>query len=187
MTVLNERKIRASRQVLLICEDQQQTLFHLSIAQYPMKFLLRLVDSFPVLTINNENEALCSGVVMSPERPNLVLSSDIPYIEFHILVRNRFYIETDYKTQLSARLYDKQRHSTYPSEWWSQIGLTSVCREWLHETISVTNNVERQTHSLVFPAASRPNINNRISLLPKILPRTRKCDDVTINFQPTLA
>ena len=62
-----------------------------------MKFLLRLVDSFPVLTVNNENESLCSGVVMSPERSNLVLSPDVPHIEFHILVRHGFYIETDYK------------------------------------------------------------------------------------------
>ena len=62
-----------------------------------MKFLLRLVDSFPVLTVNNENESLCSGVVVSPERSNLVLSPDVPYIEFNILVRHSFYIETDYK------------------------------------------------------------------------------------------
>jgi len=60
-----------------------------------MKFLLRFVDSFPVLAINNENETLCSCVVMSPEWSNLVLSSDVPYVEFYVLVRHSFYIETD--------------------------------------------------------------------------------------------
>ena len=64
-----------------------------------MKFLLRLVDSFPILTINNKNEPLCSGVVVSPERADFVLSSNIPYIKFNVLVRYGFYIETDYKYQ----------------------------------------------------------------------------------------
>lgn len=91
--------MHTSRQVLLIRENQQQTLLHLPIAQYPMKFLLRLVDSFPILTINNKNEPLCSGVVVSPERSDFVLSSNIPYIKFNVLVRYGFYIETDYKYQ----------------------------------------------------------------------------------------
>ena len=60
-----------------------------------MKFLLRLIDSLPILAVNNKNEPLCSGVVMSPERSDLILSSDIPYIEFHVLVRHGFYIKTD--------------------------------------------------------------------------------------------
>lgn len=34
-------------------------------------------------------------------------------------------------------------------------------------------DVASSRHSLVFPAASRPNINNLISLLPKILPEKR--------------
>jgi hypothetical protein len=67
-----------------------------------MKFLLRLVKSFPVLTVNDKNESLCSSVVVPPKRSNLVLSSDVPYIEFHVLVRHGFYIETDYKSQRSA-------------------------------------------------------------------------------------
>jgi len=67
-----------------------------------MKFLLRLIKSFPILTVNDKNESLCSSVVVPPERSNLVLSSDVPYIEFYILVRHGFYIETDYRSQRSA-------------------------------------------------------------------------------------
>ena len=57
--------------------------------------MLRLVYSFTVLTVDNEDETLSTGVVVPPERTNLVLSSDIPYVELDILVRDRLDVETD--------------------------------------------------------------------------------------------
>ena len=45
-----------------------------------------LVYPLPVLTVHDEHEALCASVVMSPEWPDLVLPSDIPDVEPHVLV-----------------------------------------------------------------------------------------------------
>lgn len=67
-----------------------------------MKLLLRLINSFTVLTVNDEYQALCAGVVMSPERPDFVLSSDIPYVEFHVLVGYGFYVESDCRPAVSV-------------------------------------------------------------------------------------
>ena len=60
-----------------------------------MKLLFRLVYPFTVLTVDNEDETLSTGVVVPPERTNLVLSSDIPYVELDILVRDRLDVETN--------------------------------------------------------------------------------------------
>jgi len=65
-----------------------------------MQLLLRLVNTLPVLAVHDEDETLCSGIVMPPERANLVLTSNIPYIEFNILVRDRFNVEANYEKWL---------------------------------------------------------------------------------------
>lgn len=61
-----------------------------------MQFLLRFIYPLPILTIDDEHEALSAGVVMSPQRTNLILSSYVPYIEFDILICDSLHVETDY-------------------------------------------------------------------------------------------
>ena len=60
-----------------------------------MEFLLSLVNSFPILTINHKNEALRARIIMAPEGSDFVLSSNVPDIEFHIFVCYRLHIESD--------------------------------------------------------------------------------------------
>ena len=60
-----------------------------------MKFLLRFIHSFTVLAIHNKDQTLCASVVVSPEWSNFVLATDVPYIEFHVLVSNSFDIESN--------------------------------------------------------------------------------------------
>ena len=69
---------RASGQVLLVREDEQQAILHLAVLQDPMQLLLRLVDPLLVLAVDDEDEALRAGVVVPPQWPDLVLSSDVP-------------------------------------------------------------------------------------------------------------
>ena len=57
--------------------------------------MLRLIYPFAVLRVDHEHETLGAGVVVPPERTNLVLSSDIPYVELDILVRDRLDVETN--------------------------------------------------------------------------------------------
>lgn len=61
-----------------------------------MEFLLRLVDTLPVLAVDDEDETLCAGIVVSPQGSNLVLSSNVPNVELDILVGYCLNIEADW-------------------------------------------------------------------------------------------
>lgn len=86
---------RTSWQILLVGKHKQQAVLHFTVAQYTVQLLLRFVNSFPVLAVNDEHEALCSGIVVPPEGPNLVLSSDVPHVELDVLICHRLHVETD--------------------------------------------------------------------------------------------
>lgn len=80
-----------------------------------MQFCASFLDTLLVLRIDDEDESLGSGVVMSPKRSDLVLPSDVlsfgeyvsygaetarrgwtdPYVEFDVLVRDGFDVEAD--------------------------------------------------------------------------------------------
>ena len=60
-----------------------------------MKLLLRLVYPLTVLTVHDEHEALRTGIVVSPERADLVLASDVPHVEPHVLVCHGLDVEPD--------------------------------------------------------------------------------------------
>jgi hypothetical protein len=89
------RRQHTSRQVLLVCKHEEQAFLHLPIAQNPMQLLFRFVYPLPILAVHDEDETLRSGVIMSPQRSNLVLSTDIPNVELYVLVGHCLDIETD--------------------------------------------------------------------------------------------
>lgn len=61
-----------------------------------MQFLFCFVDSLFVLTVDDKNETLGAGVIVSPQWTDLVLASYVPNVELDILVRDRLDIETDW-------------------------------------------------------------------------------------------
>lgn len=60
-----------------------------------MQFLFCFVDSLSVLTVDDENKALGASVIVSPQRTDLVLTSNVPNVELDILVCDRLDIKTD--------------------------------------------------------------------------------------------
>jgi len=60
-----------------------------------MQLLFCLVYPLPVLAVHNEHEALCSCVVMPPQRSNFVLPADVPHVELDILICYCLDVETD--------------------------------------------------------------------------------------------
>lgn len=62
-----------------------------------------LVDPLSVLTINDEDETLGPSIIVSPKRPDLILATDIPHIEFHILVGYGFNIEANCQGESHTR------------------------------------------------------------------------------------
>lgn len=57
---------RTIGQVLLVGKDQQQALLHLTVVQDLVKLGAGLVDAFPILRVDDEDETLCARVVVSP-------------------------------------------------------------------------------------------------------------------------
>ena len=94
-----------SRQILLVCKHEEQTVLHLPITQNPMQLLFRLVYPLSILAVHDEHETLCPSVVVSPQRSNLVLSADVPHVEFDIFIRHRLDVKTDWlKARVSPSL-----------------------------------------------------------------------------------
>jgi hypothetical protein len=72
-----------------------------------MELLLGLIDSLSVLAVNDEDKTLCAGVVVSPERSDLVLPTDVPHVEFDVFVRDRLDVEANYRHTDVEREYDR--------------------------------------------------------------------------------
>lgn len=68
---------RTIRQVLLVGEHQQQAVLHLAVVQDLVQLGPRLVDAVSVLRVDDKDETLRARVVVSPERPDFVLSTDV--------------------------------------------------------------------------------------------------------------
>lgn len=60
-----------------------------------MQFLLTHVDSLLVGGIDHENDGCCVGVVASPVWSDTGLSSEIPHVEFEVLVGEGLHVETN--------------------------------------------------------------------------------------------
>lgn len=60
-----------------------------------MQFFLRLPDSLSVIGIYDEYQSLRVLEVMSPERSDLVLATDVPNRETDVLVLNGLDVEPD--------------------------------------------------------------------------------------------
>ena len=64
-------------QVLLVSEDKNDGVPHLSVVNNPVKLLSGLVYPVPVRTVHHENESLGAGVVVTPQWSDLVLTTNI--------------------------------------------------------------------------------------------------------------
>jgi hypothetical protein len=69
---------------LLVGKDEKQAVLHFSVTENTVELLAGLVDALTITRVYDEDEALCAGVIMSPERTNLILTADVPDIEFDL-------------------------------------------------------------------------------------------------------
>lgn len=60
-----------------------------------MQLRLGLLEAVDITRIHNEDQTLCTGVVVSPERANLVLATDIPHVELDVLIGHALDVESD--------------------------------------------------------------------------------------------
>ena len=78
-----------------------------------MELLFGFVYAFPVLAVDDEHETLGASVVVPPEGPDLVLTSDVPHVELDILVGHRLDVKPNYALQQSRM---SEKSSPYSAE-----------------------------------------------------------------------
>lgn len=81
-------------QVLLVGEDEDYGVPHLPVIDNAVQLLAGLVDAVAVGAVHHEDQTLGPGVVMSPERPDLVLAAHVPHVELDVFVSHRLHVET---------------------------------------------------------------------------------------------
>ena len=81
-------------QVLLVGEDEDYGVPHLPVIDNAVQLLAGLVDAVAVGAVHYEDQTLGPGVVMPPERPDLVLAAHIPHVELDVFVSHGLHVET---------------------------------------------------------------------------------------------
>jgi len=82
-------------QILLVGEDEEESIAELVLIQHTLQLLPRLNNTIAIVAVDDEDDALRVLEVMPPERADLVLSSDIPHGELDVLVLDRLDVEAD--------------------------------------------------------------------------------------------
>ena len=80
-------------QILLVGEDQKNGISELILIQHALQFLSGLNNTIAIIAVNNEDDALSVLEVVSPQRPDLILSTDVPHRELNVLVFDSLDVE----------------------------------------------------------------------------------------------
>lgn len=86
-------------QVLLVGEDEEQSIPELILVQHTLEFLPGLNDTVTVVAVNHEDDTLGVLEIVSPQRTDLVLTTDIPHGKLNVLVLDRLNVETCSQSQ----------------------------------------------------------------------------------------
>jgi hypothetical protein len=79
---------------LLVSENQKNGISKLILIQHALQFLPGLNNTVTIIAVNDEDDTLGILEVMSPQRSDLVLSTNIPYGELNVLVFDSLNVET---------------------------------------------------------------------------------------------
>lgn len=65
-------------QILFVGEDEENGISEFVLVQHTIQLLASLTNSLPIVAIDHEDQSLGVGEVVSPERSDLVLTTDVP-------------------------------------------------------------------------------------------------------------
>jgi hypothetical protein len=80
-------------QILLVGKNQKNSISKLILIQHALQFLPSLNNTVTIIAVNDEDDTLGVLEVMSPQRSDLVLSTNIPYGELNVLVFDSLNVE----------------------------------------------------------------------------------------------
>ena len=81
-------------QILLVGEDQEESVPQLVLVQHALELLTRLNNTVTIVAVDDEDDTLGVLEVMPPQRTDLVLTTDIPHGELDVLVLDSLDVET---------------------------------------------------------------------------------------------
>merc|ERR550525_1992423 len=82
-------------QVLLVGEDEKDGVAQLLLSEHLVELLAILFDTLTIVGVDDVDEALSVRVVVSPEKSDLVLTTDVPHVEGDVLVLDGLDVEAD--------------------------------------------------------------------------------------------
>lgn len=86
--------LQTYRQILLVGEDQEDGVPELVLVQHALQFLPGLDNTIAIVAVDDEDDTLGVLEVVSPERSDLVLPTDIPHGELDVLVLDGLDVES---------------------------------------------------------------------------------------------
>jgi hypothetical protein len=86
--------VRTYRKILLVGKDQQDGVSQLILVEHALEFLTGLNDTVTIVAVDDEDDTLGVLEVMSPQRTDLVLTTDVPHGELDVLVLDSLDVET---------------------------------------------------------------------------------------------
>jgi hypothetical protein len=81
-------------QILLVRENEEKSVPELVLVKHALQLLPSLDNSVAIIAVNYEDDTLGVLEVMSPQRSDLVLSTDIPNSKLDVLVFHSLDVET---------------------------------------------------------------------------------------------
>ena len=89
------RRFRRVWQVLFVGQDQDGRIAQVVVRQQRVQFLGGFRKASGVVGVDDKHEALRALVVVSPERTDFVLTTDIPNGKGHVVVLDRLYVKAN--------------------------------------------------------------------------------------------
>ena len=80
---------------MLVCKDQELGLSEVVLIQHPLEFLPGLDNTISVIAIDDKDDALGILEVMSPQRSDFVLPTNIPNGELNVLIFDSLDVEAN--------------------------------------------------------------------------------------------
>ena len=131
-------------QILFVGKDQKKSITKFIFIQHTLKLFPCLNNTISIVGVNHEDDTLCVLEIVSPQRSNLVLTTNIPYCKLNVLVFDCLNIET---LRILVLYLGSDRFSYRWLEWLyctsiskcsgvslrsahTQFHPTSACKEW---------------------------------------------------------
>ena len=88
------RRVHRVGQILLVGEDQKDGIPQLILVEHALKLLASLNNTVTIVGVDDEDDTLGVLEVVSPERTDLVLTTNIPHGKLNVLVFDGLDVES---------------------------------------------------------------------------------------------